>query len=335
MGKRIKKIYTHWNGHLLECTSTGAERGATILEFVLAFPIFLFIILGIVDLSRYFAAVAVLNAGAHEGLMVATKIPNLDLDTREVDANSEDYKRFTLARDFVTSAAVTIPFGSIIGEAGSNDPIRLNEQEMTDELVGGTAALVPAQGVAVLRPGECAVSMNGTKLTCNNETLNPNDYPTPAPTPTTPPAAAAPTPISTPAKPITPPQTLMRSHPIKIVLTADVQSYLPFFSGYTAVGSANGYREKDIPEGPAAGEEPLPVALPVVTPEPPGTLPQAIDEEEPEQFVTCAGGLEAAKNAAQFLKSTGFPRAIGPDPSTIGDPGSYCQPKPISSNLSS
>ena len=40
------------------------ERGVTMIHFVLVFPIMFLVMVAVLDLGRYFAVVAVLNAGA-------------------------------------------------------------------------------------------------------------------------------------------------------------------------------------------------------------------------------------------------------------------------------
>ncbi len=79
---------------------------------------------------------------------------------------------------------------------------------------------LPAARWGALRPGECA-DVLGYGKRCNRDTLHLT---------------------STDPAPPTAPGELMKTHPVQVVLRAEMKSYLPFFDKYTVFGQAIGYR---------------------------------------------------------------------------------------------
>lgn len=228
------------------------ERGVSLIQFALIFPLLMLIIMGFLDLARYFATLAVLNAGAERGLNQALKIANLDVDYRFKSPTDPEYLRFREARERIVAAAIVMPRATIVGDTTSADQIRLRPITITDAgftLAPGDIDPAPyTAGAMVLRPGECA-AVDGFGTRCNRSTLHlgPTD----------------------PAPP-TSPGELMKTHPVQVVLRAEMKSYLPFFDKYAVFGQAIGYREVDVPRGPFASAAPTetPTPDPAATPTP-------------------------------------------------------------------
>ena len=256
------------------------ERGVSMIQFALIFPLLMLIIMGFLDLARYFATLAVLNAGAERGLNQALKISNLDVDYRGKSPTDVEYLRFREARERVVNAAIVMPRATIVGDTASADQIRLRPMTVTDAgftLAPGDVDPAPyTAGAMVLRPGECA-NVLGYGLRCNRDTLHlgPTDPPPP-----------------------TSPGELMKTHPVQVVLRAEMKSYLPFFDKYTVFGQAIGYREVDVPRGPFAsaaptasptpdpGATPTPTPGPTATPHMPPATPTPVVCTEVDFLVT-------------------------------------------------
>lgn len=206
------------------CGDRGAERGATMLEFALAFPLLLLIILTMMDIARVQAVKGALNLGAHEGLHVARTVPNLDIDAHGLLPSSYDYLRYFDAKRKVADAATDIPLKTMLSLPGSGAWAEL----LSFRHFGDTAN----ENAAVLRPYECARAAASDPLGClasdsqclRHEALRDD-------------LDCQPTYI---------PESFdaYRSEPIVIKLRARVQPILPFVGDYFVEGSAYGFREE-------------------------------------------------------------------------------------------
>ncbi len=149
---------------------------------------------------------------------------------------------------------------------------------VTDDELDSVSTPTPptvTRSAAVLRPGECA-DVSGHGQVCNG-------------------------PVATGL----PVSQLLQSYPIRVVLVAEVQPFLPFLGTLTARGEAYGQRE-NVPQGPVAG---------VVTPDEAGdgspesplppVLPAAGDKEPEPVYLTCVPGL-AAQVIMESIESGGL-----------------------------
>lgn len=252
------------------------------IHFALIFPILMLVMVAILDLGRYFAVVAVLNAGAERGLNAALKTSNLDIDYRGLAESDVKYQRYRTARQMVVAEALEIPIGSrLVSTSSSPSDTTLVRMTVTDQGLGSamTTPATPYQAdAAFLRPGECT-SVAGYGSVCNNQTVF-----------TLPGAVSA----------WPPPSTMLKKHPVMIVLRAEVDAFLPFVDNYVAVGTALGFRE-EIPDGPLKGETPTP------TPTPPAGSPTPTFSPGPGGTATptpnpaaCPWSAEATGNRCTF-----------------------------------
>lgn len=129
------------------------------LEFALLISIVFVVTLTIVDIARFMMLEAILNRGAEEGLNVATKISNYDLDIRDLSVTDSRYYDFYEARRRVLDAATRVPLETFFTGPAEPSSAQLIEFEQRDEeLQGVTAGTEPrvVKAAAVVRPGEIA-----------------------------------------------------------------------------------------------------------------------------------------------------------------------------------
>ena len=239
-------------------TSINSERGVSLVEFVLAFPIVIMLVFGIVDFARYYAVTGVLRAGAEQGINRARKIPNFDMAYTGMDPSDAGYMRFTQARDVVLNEAESVPLSSFLSDEAHPTGATLKNITMTDNGLNSIAAPpTVTRSAAVLRPGECA-DVSGHGQVCNGP-------------------VASGVPVS----------QLLQTYPIRVVLFAEIRPFLPFLGTMTARGEAYGQRE-NVPQGPVAGVVPQEEAFHGAPEAPlPPVLPAYGKKEPPPVFVTC------------------------------------------------
>lgn len=284
----------------LESARINSERGVSLVEFVLAFPIVAMLVFGIVDFARYYAVTGVLRAGAEQGINRARKIPNFDVAYNGMDPSDSGYVRFTQARDVVLNEAESVPLSSLLSDEAHPSGATLKNITVTDNGLNSIAAPpTVTRSAAVLRPGECA-DVSGHGQVCNGP-------------------VASGVPVS----------QLLQTYPIRVVLFAEIRPFLPFLGTMTARGEAYGQRE-NVPQGPVAGVVPPALAFrgSPAAPLPP-VLPASGSKEPPFNPVTCA--LRPARDViAESLGTGGTGTGSGKYPRTMADvpssgPGSLCQ----------
>lgn len=264
-----------------ERTAKYSEQGVSLVEFTLAFPIVALLIFGIVDFARYYAVTGVLRAGAEQAINRARKIPNFDIPLAGHTTSDKEYVRYAAARDIILNEAESTPLGSLLTKESTPSPAILRDITMTDNgLLVTPPATSPTvtRSAAVLRPGECA-DVSGHGQECNG-------------------------PIGTSLST----DQLLESYPIRIVLVAEVQPFLPFLRPMVARGEAYGDREH-VPRGPVAGVVD-PSEAGTGTPETPElpVLPDAGSKEPPTNYVECTPDpLRAIQNSLGPLQRPQIP----------------------------
>ncbi|MCO6429869.1 MAG: pilus assembly protein [Deltaproteobacteria bacterium] len=94
--------------------------GAAIPEFVLVFPIFLMVIIGLIDIGHYWTKKMVVQFGVNEGMRRAVKLPAFRDDMSILDPNTalpeelELISSFKDARDAIIDAALELPTNTLI-----------------------------------------------------------------------------------------------------------------------------------------------------------------------------------------------------------------------------
>jgi hypothetical protein len=222
------------NNRLRDVPRLKSDSGATVLEFAIVLPILMLACLSVIDLARYLTIQALLNKGAEDGLNMAMKMPNLDIDIRNLKDTDANYQVFREARRRVIWAATRLPLATLVTDFDTPSSAQLAQWTITDQ---GMDGVTPSynKGAVLLRPGEqAAVDIHGTTVVVDHPTVKPG-------------GGGAPPPQT--------PEMLMKKNPISIQLDARVDMFLPFFGTMMARGVATGYRE-NIPTGPLPQAEP-------------------------------------------------------------------------------
>ncbi len=261
------------------------ERGATILEFVLVFPLLLVIVFGIVDVSLMLSTESILDEAVHRSVEQAVIMINLDLDVRHELSDSYSTRRLRLAREKVAQEGL-----------GFLDRVRTIQTSLEEPDIQARAQLLPWNftettatanpevtkvGLLVLRPGECGTLIRSSAVHCNRATLGTG---------------------TTAQAPIQAQKFLMERHPIKVIAAVEYQSYLPFLQGKILLAEAYAYRQA-VPQGPfAAWEDPqlLDEGPPLATQPPertPFPAPKMPEEEEFQCVVSWAKCLVEMQNS--------------------------------------
>lgn len=203
------------------------ESGVSIIQFAFIFPILFLLLLVMIDLGRVLCAKAILTKGAENGLNLAMKIPNLDIDIREHGKNETEHIRFRTAREIVLEEAEALPLGTLFTPSDKSSSMTLVAYAYTDKELGG-GEVKSKYDAALLRPGEkVEVEKEGSNKWFNHKTLA----------------------YTGAAAPNQRPEDLLKSHPIVVELRGKVTTFFPFFDEFVVTGSAVGFRE-EIPRGP-------------------------------------------------------------------------------------
>lgn len=199
--------------------------GATLLEFLLVALVVVTMLVGIMDLSRYYSVRGALAKGAYDGLSVAKVIQDFTIDTANISnvdgpvASHPDYLKFNAAREQIISAAVSFPTHTFVPNNGESS-LR------TYQLFDGVRTLDTQ--VLVLRPGD-AGSYDGTNI--YHPTICPQNM------------SECVSNGGRYRKPAESMEQLFRDHPIIVEMRASFSPVLPIFGTLPVQAKAVGYRE--------------------------------------------------------------------------------------------
>ena len=226
------------------------------IQFALILPFVLLLVVALIDLSRIGAITAILNKGADDGLNLASKIANLDIDIRNLEPTDPAYLDYWEARARVLTEATRFPLATLLSDHNQQSAAQLLPFTTTDVVVAGGSTPEIERGVAMLRPGERAsLDDNGTVSNFDHPTVPPDGAGMP---------------------PATAPKILMLAEPIVVELRARVKLWTPFFDSWVVSGTAIGFREQ-VPLSPfGVKEEPLPAGVS-------GPIPSPTPSPEPSQ----------------------------------------------------
>jgi hypothetical protein len=206
-------------------TNSG-DKGVTMVEFALILPVFMMFTLGLIDLSRIYALKAILNKGAEEGLNLALKIPNLDVDIETLASNDIEYGRYMQARSIVIAKASSLPLSTLFSDGNTPGMAQITNYVYRDPDILGPD-IINSAPAGLIRPGDrLELNSQGSGKWITHKTLP-----------------------STGSVPPQPPEVLYRSHPIIVELRATVRPLTPFLGPLNISSRAMGYRE-EIPRGP-------------------------------------------------------------------------------------
>lgn len=153
-------------------TAVNGERGATMIEFCLIIGVLLTLVLGLIDIARYFTARALLNKAAVYALAKCQIEPDLQIDLRITPPATLPYTKFKAARQRIQTNALglatmainapsSIPAMTRLLQFQYWDPILLLPRPtfFTDLLIllPGQHAIVSSSGEIVYHPTLCAV----------------------------------------------------------------------------------------------------------------------------------------------------------------------------------
>lgn len=258
----------------MKCDSKYNQKGVTAIEMAFVIPILMMLVFGAIDLARYYMAISILNEAASRALSVARTTANIDSDFRGKSSTSREYYRYVFARNRAIIAASNVALSNIIERPEyTNSMLRLTYLKQVDlglKLGANESAPTTNQVAAILRPGDCVQYEDGTNY-CNDRTLGTTTVPDRSP------------------------EFLMSSHPIEVVMRAEVKPFLPFFKGMYPSGlnptvRTYAFREY-IPSAGFAGEPAETVlAAPPADPNKPNLGNAQCREDEPAVGAVCPGG---------------------------------------------
>lgn len=216
------------------------ERGTSMMQFAIAFPIFMMFLVIVIDVGRNSGMSNVIREGLALGMQQAKSVPNLDIDPRGLPSSDYWYQRSKMARSMVEEETLRLIRGSYGGGTGEgeNDPAPMlyDIHFIEDRISDGPDEQV--YKVAVLLPGEC-VEVPAIGVTdCNRETLGtgPDD-----------------------PYPMQPPKFVIKNHPVKMLAYAHFDSFTPWLFNRWQKFEQFGYRQP-IPRTPFPSDiDPQPV----------------------------------------------------------------------------
>lgn len=232
-----------------------SERGVTMVQFAIAFPIFMMFVVVIVDYSRITAASNLVREGLAYGIKQAKSVPNLDIDPRGVPSTDYWYRRSKIAREIVEEEALALVRGTgqvsvedDASTAGADGP-KMYDLVFTENRISDGPD-EETYKVAALLPGECVEVPSLGITECNRETLGtePND-----------------------PFPLQPPEFLIEEHPVKVVAFVRFDTFTPWAFNQVRRFEQFGFRQP-IPKTPFPTE---------IDPQPYGELPTGVEDQEP------------------------------------------------------
>ncbi len=279
---------------------TQNERGVSLVQFAMVFPILMMIVVVIMDFGRTSALRTVSQEGVHRSLELAITVPNLDINPNGLDPNSVEYKRLELARskvsafgtNFITDVGLihTAPDATLVGKTG---PRLLDIQYTEDRVIGDP--ITYTSKVAVLLPGECVFIPNfgsSGRTECNRETLGT--------TPTDP-------------RPVEPAARLMERHPVKVVAALAADAFTPILFSQPLNLENFAYRQP-IPQGPfPAFEDPGLNGAYSPPVDPADSDPLGKPDLPPEPPILCPVSWVDAIEQTVYLKTQNQDRPQRPD----------------------
>lgn len=208
--------------------------GAIMLEFALVVGLFVFLILGIIDFARVLAAQALLTKGAQEGLNLAQKLANVNVDYRTWTSLTPDPGFFSFPNGSyykVVNASIQLPLDSSLLSTGAGSSIELLpfDREFINNINESILA-INGQYALLLRPGEKALAATGSgyKLICHSTLERSGDTQC---------AATAALRVSDNYN------RILEEHPLELYMRARVRMFTPGIPDVEIEGVARGYRE--------------------------------------------------------------------------------------------
>lgn len=227
------------------------EAGATMIEFALAVSVFLFMLIAITDLGRVFATKVLLTRGAQEAVILASKLPALDLDTRTFNspptaAQVNLWNEFYLSRETVLQAARRLPSLMV----GTTDQPFLGNRiqdntgnSATRRPSGGLTYGTTLQDAVLLRPGDRFTyqDASGAFVTTEHPTICPGGCNISSCSDTI--GSSTCSNLNSAEFAAGSYSNALDRHPLVVESRALVRTWLPFFNNIVVTGSAFAFRE--------------------------------------------------------------------------------------------
>jgi Flp pilus assembly protein TadG len=213
---------------IADVSMAGASAaGAMMLQLAVVLPIFLLLVLGVMDLARYMTIQALLTRASQAALGVATKITDFDKRYDKLTPSDPEYQAFVKARNAAMAVAENTALNTMLSDCNTPSSARLlcanalDVFQSIDPLSGSPYSVSHTSDVAVLRPGEAV------KFVDSHSSESVVDHPT-----------------VKPGASVLSPRKLMESEPIVVEMRAEVDMFLPLFGPMTVTARAAGYRER-------------------------------------------------------------------------------------------
>lgn len=205
-------------------------RGVALVHLALILPLLLLFAIGLMDFARLMAVQAIVNKGAENAASLASKLPNLDIDYRGMDTNSQEYLDYVAARTQILNEAVEFPLATLLDDYNVASAMKLVDFRMVDQGLNIGAGSPPELifGAAMIRPGERA-----EREASSGDWVNHDGFP----------------PTGSGQAPPQNQEMLQKRFPIEVYVEADVQMLLPGLDQIRVRGVARSYHEVT-PKGP-------------------------------------------------------------------------------------
>lgn len=209
---------------------TSDVRGASMVEFVIAFPLLVLMFLFLIDFGRYQLAKGVLQHVTDYGAREFATQPNIDYDLEGLDSSSSEYQAFDEARNYIIGLMTQRATSMLFTDISTPSSMQLEAFTIYDATLTGNGTVPETEAaVGVIMPKERIGIGPPSSVTGYI------DHPTLAPGSTTP----------------LPREKQLERHPIVVTMRALIQMFNPFMGNVEVVSTVLAYREK-IARGPVA-----------------------------------------------------------------------------------
>jgi Flp pilus assembly protein TadG len=209
------------------------DSGATLIEFALVAAIFLFFIIGMIDISRYYSAKGILTRSAQNAVSRAKTISGLEVDF-ERETDTANRQRFITAMNQVLTSANSLATGSLFKTPTTDDSHTLALRPTVLEYFNNAGNQTIQTSAIILRPGDSArigkLDSNGQFVDeeiIHHPEICSEDFPS----------------CTHPRQATDSIESLYRRAPIVAEMRANIDLMFPGFGSMPVVGRAAAYRE--------------------------------------------------------------------------------------------
>lgn len=285
---------------LVRANNEAEQRGATLLEFVIVFPILMLTVLALFDFVRYLTIQGILNSAANRAVSLASVVEDLDTDCNRLPADQRvncGHRREVAIRK-VLDAARELPLATMVGTDTQNDAAYL----ISPSVDGGNDPVREPAVEFVLSRGEDLRAYisdgvndaSSSQLTFNSE--NPTNQAL---------------------------SDILENIPLEVRLRARMHTFLPMFGEFEVQGHAAGFREPrfltSFPARIDCNGNPIGPGDP-----PPATCPCSSDPNNPELVQGGSGCICNASAGLVGMDIDGVFTCVCEDPDLVSDGNGNC-----------